>query len=238
MTREVSDERLGALIDGELTAADAAALLEQLCTDAALRERVSQLQLGKALVRQAYAGVAPPCQPAPVRSGLPPWRAIAAGFVAVGFGASLGWTAREQAATVADPSVQLAEQAVSAPRSPIERVVLHLSSASPAHALAVLERAEGILETARSSSRTVSVAIVASGGGLDLLREGVSAHAGRIAALRARYPGLALVACGQTAQRLRDGGAEVRLLPGAVTATSALDEIVLRMQQGWAYVRI
>jgi intracellular sulfur oxidation DsrE/DsrF family protein len=52
------------------------------------------------------------------------------------------------------------------------------------------------------------------------------------------YPELALVACGQTVQKLREAGADARLLPGTVTATSALDQIVLRMQQGWAYVRI
>ena len=39
-------------------------------------------------------------------------------------------------------------------------------------------------------------------------------------------------------QRLRESGLEVQLLPGTTTATSALDQIVLRMQQGWAYVRI
>jgi intracellular sulfur oxidation DsrE/DsrF family protein len=84
----------------------------------------------------------------------------------------------------------------------------------------------------------VSVEIVANSGGLDLLREGVSAHAGRIAGLRAAYPGLSLVACGQTARRLRESGTAVHLLPGTIMASSALDQIVLRMQQGWAYVRI
>jgi hypothetical protein len=46
------------------------------------------------------------------------------------------------------------------------------------------------------------------------------------------------VASGQTAQRLRESGAAVHVLPGKVTASSALDQIVLRMQQGWADARI
>jgi intracellular sulfur oxidation DsrE/DsrF family protein len=41
-----------------------------------------------------------------------------------------------------------------------------------------------------------------------------------------------------TVQKLRDTGADVRLLPGTKVATSALDQIVQRMQQGWAYVRL
>jgi intracellular sulfur oxidation DsrE/DsrF family protein len=165
-------------------------------------------------------------------------RAAAAAFATLACGVLLGWAAREQIGGPADVLQQLAEQAAQAPHGETTRVILHLSSGAPRDGLAVLERAEGILETARGAGRPVAVEIVANSGGLDLLREGVSAHAGRIASLRAAYPGLSLVACGQTAQRLREAGAEVRLLPGTVTATSALDQIVLRMQQGWAYVRI
>jgi intracellular sulfur oxidation DsrE/DsrF family protein len=56
--------------------------------------------------------------------------------------------------------------------------------------------------------------------------------------LRAEHPNLALVACGQTVERLREKGIEVRLLPGTRVASSALDQIVTRMGQGWSYVRI
>ncbi|MBK6863871.1 MAG: hypothetical protein IPG91_09955 [Ideonella sp.] len=237
MKQPPSDERLNALIDGELAPADAQALLEQLRTDAALRERLSELRLGKELVRHAYAGATPPSR------AMPPqphhgWRPAAAGFAALLCGTLLGWSARDRFLPATDAPTQLAGPAAQAPEAQAQRVVLHLGSAAPQHALTLLEHAEGILETARASGRTVSVEIVANAGGLDLLREGVSVHAGRIADLRAAYPELTLVACGQTAQRLREGGADLRLLPGTVMASSALDQIVLRMQQGWAYVRI
>jgi intracellular sulfur oxidation DsrE/DsrF family protein len=39
-------------------------------------------------------------------------------------------------------------------------------------------------------------------------------------------------------ERLREKGIEVRLLPGTRVASSALDQIVTRMGQGWSYVRI
>lgn len=238
MNREPSEERLNALIDGELTPADAEALLEQLRTDASLRERVGLLRLGKELVRHAYADVAPPRPEASTAAGRPRWRAVAAGLLAVCGGALIGWTAREHGSGPADPLILLAERATLSPHGNAERVILHLASALPQHGVAVLDRAEGILETARASGRSVAVEIVANSGGLDLLRQGVSAQAPRIAALRAAYPQLRLVACGQTAQRLREGGVDVALLPGTSVASSALDEIVLRMQQGWAYVRI
>lgn len=235
-----TDERLAMLADGELSPADAASLLEQLRADAALRERLGQLWLDKALVRHAYAGVEAPPRP-PVSAITPAarrWRPAAAALAALACGIVVGLAVHERAVAPGTDATQLAGQTAAAPHGDAGRVILHVSSGQPLVGLAVLERAEGILETARSAGRQVSVEIVANSEGLDLLREGVSAHAARIAALRAAHPGLSLVACGQTAQRLREGGTEVRLLPGTRTASSALDEIVLRMQQGWAYVRV
>lgn len=241
MSCEPSDERLNALIDGELTPADAEALLQRLRVDASLRERVSLLRLGKELVRHTYADAGVEAAPLPpaawLAAGGPCWRTAAAGLLLAG-GALIGWTARDPGTGPADPLRLLAEQSARSPHGDAERVILHIGSALPQQGQAVLDRAEGILETARASRRSVVVEIVANGGGLDLLRQGVSTQAPRIATLRAAYPQLSLVACGQTAQRLRVGGVDVRLLPGTTVASSALDEIVLRMQQGWAYVRI
>jgi len=238
MSEQPSDERLNALVDGELTPADAEELLERLRTDVALRERLGQLGLGKHLVRHAYAGQAPSRPAPPVQPHLHRWRAGVAGAVLVGCGALLGWVLRDGAVLPMEGPPQMAGTPGASPGHAVQHVVLHLSSADVLSGLAVLERAEGILDTARSSGRQVAVEIVANAGGLDLLRAGVSPHAQRIARLRADHPALVLVACGQTAQRLRESGTEVQMLPGVVTATSALDEIVLRMQLGWTYVRL
>jgi intracellular sulfur oxidation DsrE/DsrF family protein len=73
---------------------------------------------------------------------------------------------------------------------------------------------------------------------LKLLRSDLSPHAKRIERIRSEHPNFALIACGQTVERLRDSGIEVRLLPGTRVASSALDQIVSRMSQGWNYVRI
>jgi hypothetical protein len=237
-----SDELLNALVDGELGPADAEPLLARLRADAALRERVGQLQLQKSLVRHAYAGLAPAAGVLPrVARQRRPAAALA---LALTGAALLGWAAHgwqiggRGGGDDSDALSRLAAQAAHAPQGHVDHIVLHLSSGAAQDETAALDRAEGILGAARAAGRTVAVEIVANSGGLDLLREGVSADAPRIARLRGSYPGLALVACGQTAQRLREGGAVVRLLPGVTLASSALDQIVLRMQQGWAYVKI
>ena len=103
---------------------------------------------------------------------------------------------------------------------------------------AALEQAEGLFIAARDSGRPISVEIVANGSGLDLLRQAASTQAPRIASMQHAYPSLRFVACGQTVQKLRERGDDVRLLPGTVVASSALDQIVQRLQQGWAYVRL
>lgn len=238
MNHAPSDERLNAWIDGELTPADAAPLLEQLRTDDSLRQRVALMRLSKDLVRHAYEGTATTRRPAAASGATINRYALAGGVLAVALGTWIGWAARDNSLVVSHaPSLAAARLAGPAQADTL-RVILHLSSSVPNDGLAVLERAEGILEAAGTDGREVTVEIVANSGGLDLLRQDVSAHAPRIAQLRADYPQLSLVACGQTAQRLRETGVTVQLLPGTTVASSALDEIVLRMQQGWAYIKI
>lgn len=235
MSVDASDEHLGALVDGELTPSEAEPWLERMRHDPALRERVAQLRLTKELVRHVYAGIEPP-RPArgPARGG-PAWRPAAAAAI-FGFGLLAGWLARDGLAVSGGPAAVVSE----APAVHVDsgHVVVHVSTGEPEAGLAALARVQGLIDAGRDSGQAVAIEIVANGAGLDLLRAATSPHAQRLEALRATHPALTLVACGQTVQRLRSGGADVRLLPGTVTATSALDQIVLRMQQGWAYVRI
>ena len=221
------DPRLHALLDGELGAAESAALLAELEHDPALREQLCALTLGRALLRQAYAGVRPPTTappPAPRRRAL---MLTGLATLAVGaVGAGSAWRLHGRPAEVIASAV------------PAGHVVLHVSAVGDGQALAALERAEGLFSAARDSGHPITVEVVANGSGLDLLRSAVSPHAQRIEALQRAHPSLRFIACGQTVQKLRERGDDVRLLPGTVVATSALDQIVLRLQQGWAYVRL
>ncbi|MBP6251846.1 MAG: hypothetical protein KA387_03760 [Rubrivivax sp.] len=121
---------------------------------------------------------------------------------------------------------------------PAGHVVLHASAVGDGQAPAALERAEGLFSAARDSGHPITVEVAANGSGLDLLRSAVSPHARRIEALQRAHPSLLFIACGQTVQKLRQRGDDVRLLPGTGVATSARDQIVLRLQQGWAYLRV
>lgn len=249
--RPPSDERLCALIDGELLPGEAGVLLAQARTDPALRQRLADLGLTKTMLRNAYADppappAARPAAPRRLRTlpnpGQMAWRAATlAGLLLAGVGAGW-WLHGHQASFMVDRSADRSAGGAAADGLPAQGrsdlVLLHLDSADPARAQGLLDRAEALLATARSAQRPMAVEILANGPGLQLLRDGFSPHAERIARLRSAYPGLSLVACGQTAQRLRETGAVVTLLPGATESSSALDTAVRRMQQGWAYLRV
>jgi intracellular sulfur oxidation DsrE/DsrF family protein len=225
MKHDISDEQLNAFVDGELDAADRERILAAVAADGELAQRACALRLVKEQVRHAYAD-----SPA-ARSrhdSARPWRLLAGVLLLIG-AAALGWMARDSLIT---------SQATEARRGETAHLLLHLADWDAGRADAALSDAEGLLRAARDSGRTIEVELVANRGGLRLLRSDLSPHVQRIERMRAEHPNFALIACGQTVERLRAGGVEVHLLPGTRIASSALDQIVSRMSQGWNYVRI
>ncbi|MBI5108954.1 MAG: hypothetical protein HZA62_09410 [Rhodocyclales bacterium] len=224
MKTEISDAELNAFVDGELDSADRERVLAAVAVDGELAQRVCALRLLKEQLRHAYAE-----PPAASRRGVAPrpWRALAMALMLAG-AAGAGWIARDQSAATE----------ILASRGDAAHVILHLAAGDAERARNALDDAEGLLRAANDAGRPIAVELVANRGGLDLLRVDLSPHAARIAALRRAHPNFELVACGQTIERLREKGIEVRLLPGTRVASSALDQIVTRMNQGWSYLRI
>jgi intracellular sulfur oxidation DsrE/DsrF family protein len=225
MTHHISDEQLNAFVDDELDGADRERLLAAIAADGELAQRACALRLVKEQLRHAYA------EPPPMASRRDlsrPWRLLATVLLLAG-AAAAGWIARDQALDTTPAVARKGEAA---------HVILHLAASDPGRADTALGDAEGLLRAARDSGRAIAVELVVNQGGLDLLRADVSPHAERIARLRAEHANLSFIACGQSVERLRERGIEVRLLPGTRVASSALDQIVARMSQGWNYVRI
>lgn len=118
-----------------------------------------------------------------------------------------------------------------------DRILVHMSSSRRETIATALDEIEEVLRAASRDGRRLRVEIVANSTGLELFRADTSPFPERLAALRATYPTVTLVACNQTIDRLRDKGVVVRLLPGVQVAPTALDQVVKRLQGGWAYVR-
>lgn len=235
---EVSYDRLNAFVDRQLDRFEEARVLEAIQRDPDLERQACELRFAKDAVRNTYHHEA--LRRGAVRSrGSRDRRWLAVAAVAlVGLGLGGGWLARDRAAAPSESMIAWLSRHPMAVRqvASTDRILLHVSSSSPERVSNLLDEAEGMLNAARAAHRPVAVEIVANGSGLDILRADVSQYAQRIEALHAHFPNLTLVACGLTMQRLRDQGVDVRLIPNTVVSTSALDQILKRIREGWTYV--
>lgn len=237
----ISDEFLNAFVDDQLDPAEKSRAFELIEQDEALKARVCELRGLKAKVHHAYLN--PPSPPRSATkswlSGAPYHQALAAGLLLV-IGSISGWFAHSWTGYASDREIMRLLQAVQ--RNDIgadpHKLMIHVGTSNPIRLATALDEAESLLAGFRSSSRPMQVEIIANGGGLDLLRADGSPYARRIGLMREKYPTLDLTACGQTLRNLRAKGVDVRLLPNTGVASSALDEIVLRLKQGWGYVKV
>jgi uncharacterized protein len=229
---------LDAFVDGELAADERAHALARLETDAEFKAQTCELRTLKERVRNAYTE--PPAQP--VRARRPPRasvsRALAAGILLVA-GIATGWMARDfaPAAPSFDRLAGLPDgyRAVALSQTIDQnKIILHLDSGDAGRLNTVLDLADRLL--ARQPAARIE--IVVNSYGLDLLRADVTPLAARIEDMGRRHANLSFVACGQTVARLKRDGVKVELLPVAFTASSAINEIMTRMGQGWVYVKV
>jgi intracellular sulfur oxidation DsrE/DsrF family protein len=232
---------LDAFVDGELAADERAQALTRLEMDATFKAEACELRTLKERVKGAYAEV--PLTPeifshrSPrLRSGFS--QALAAGLLLV-LGVGSGWLAHDfsTASPKFDRLAALpdAYQAIAlSERIDRDKIILHLDSGDTGRLGNALDLADKLL----AKQPNARIELVVNSYGLDLLRADVTPLARRIEAMARRHANLSFVACGQTVARLRRDGVKVALLPVAHTASSAINEIMTRMGQGWVYVKV
>lgn len=239
--RKVSDEMLGAFVDGQVDRAEWAGIAQAVEGDAALREEVCRLRATKEMVRHAYAS--PPVAKRPRgRRGNPGWLALVASsllFALAGWFGHAEWSRPPVLDAASAYALSGDWHSLRGDWGSLEngKVLVHVSSADRAALRSAVDEVEDLLRDAASGGRRLEVAIVANGPGLDLLRADDREFSARLAALRRDFPSLGFVACGQTVNRRRAAGQPVELAPGTLVAPSALHEVVERLRAGWIYVR-
>ena len=98
-----------------------------------------------------------------------------------------------------------------------------------------LQQAKELLDAAEPG-KPRQVEVVANERGLDLLRSDVTPFSDEISALSDES--VIFYACSKAIQRLEEKGIEVRLVPEAIPGYTALDRVVIRMKDGWQYIKI
>lgn len=231
----ISEEQLNAFIDGELEAEERTCLFDEAEQSAELDQRVCKQRKLKDLVKHAYRDV-----PEPKRHlsagrfqnsviGL----SLAASVLLL-IGVMTGVFIQEYLTPSNLPGTAVAandRQAAAAS----ENYILHVTSGEQEQMRLALEKANDLLASSKPGQPR-QIEVVANERGLDLLRSDITPFADEISSLSDKQ--VLFYACSKAIQRLEDNGVEVRLVPEANSHYSALDRVVIRMKDGWQYVKI
>lgn len=215
-----SEEELNAFIDGELSAADQARVLEAISHDEALQKRVGEVQQTQSLLRHAYERPPLPSRAAP---STPSWtKHVLAATVLLFIGAVMGGMAYKLVDKEINPSVQTV-------RTP-KGVVIQVSRNDPAEWEMALINARNVRKA--YGDRAMEVEIVAYGPGLKMLRNDSPVSAGLE---EAQKEGVKLLACGNTMRATHTTRQDLNWLVEVVPA--GIVEIMQKQSEGYAYVR-
>ena len=225
-----SEEQLNAFVDGELDPEERSQIYNEAARSPDLDKRLCQHRKLKDLVKHGYENVPVPTRPkrSPLSRGGFVSRSLAAAALIIA-GLSGGWLVHDYLEHGGDGS------ATTAPVARVNNFLLHVTSAEPEQMLAALTQAQELLESA-ADDEVRQVEIIANEKGLDLLRRDVTPYAREITALQDKE--VVFYACSRTIQRLEERGVEVQLVPHTNADFTALDRVVMGMQQGWQYEKI
>jgi hypothetical protein len=125
-----------------------------------------------------------------------------------------------------------------APAAAEAHILMHLSNGDPQKIEEVLAEVGSVLEHYRRTGQRAEVEVIANSDGIRLLLASSSRYAGRVKALRDKYPNLRFSACRNTLERFAKNGFDVRLQPGIGIVESGVAEIIQRRSAGWAYLHV
>jgi intracellular sulfur oxidation DsrE/DsrF family protein len=232
---KISEEQLNAFLDGELESEERSCLFNEAERSADLDQRLCQQRKLKELVQHAYKNV-----PAPKRrlaerrtpTGMAGLAMVATLLLTIGV--TTGMFMRGYLDPTPHPGGNTATsntQSVAA----MENYILHVISGEPEEMKRALQKARELLSAAGPDNPR-QVEVVANEQGLDLLRSDVTHFSKEISALA--NENVIFYACSKAIQRLEEKGIEVQLVPEAIPGYTALDRVVIRMKDGWQYIKI
>jgi len=232
---KVSEEQLNAFLDGELESEERSCLFNEAERSAELNQRLCQQRKLKELVQHAYRDVPEPKRRLAGRRSRTGMVGLAtAASLLLVLGITAGLFMRGYLNPVLNPggsAVATTAQAV----TEIENYILHVISGEPEQMRRALQKAEQLLASAEPN-KPRQVEVVANERGLDLLRSDVTQFSSEISSLASED--VIFYACSKAIQRLEEKGIEVQLVPEAIPGYTALDRVVIRMKDGWQYIKI
>jgi len=231
----ISEEQLNAFIDGELESEEGSSLFSEAEQSAELDQRLCQQRKLKELVKHAYQDVPEPRRLlARKGSGQSMFGMAMAASVLMLLGVTTGLFL----SGFLDPAPQPQSLAATAGNKAIaasENYILHVISGEPDQMKLALQKTRELLD-ATEPGQNRQVEIVANEKGLNLLRSDITPYSDEISALSDES--VIFYACAKAIERLEEKGINVQLVPEAIPGYTALDRVVIRMKDGWQYIKI
>jgi intracellular sulfur oxidation DsrE/DsrF family protein len=231
----ISDEQLNAFADSELDTEEENRILNLSEDSPELSNRMCEQRRLKEMVRHAYREVPQPRHRFERKGqGNRLFATAAAAVILLAAGGVAGWFGSNSLNATPD-SVRVAGAPNQVVPAEPEPYLLHVTSGDPQRMQVALQRVEQLLNSA-DGNQAHRVEVIANEAGLDLLRSDVTPFGDQIRALYEQD--VLFFACTKAIERLEEQGIQVTLVPEANTHYSALDRVVLRMNEGWSYEKI
>jgi len=239
-----SDEMISAYADGELQGSEKAEFENALQVDVPLRQALDDVLILKLQLKDAYKGVEPVASPQPAVTN---YRFVAyMAFLIVAFGG--GWISSDlmhapgQVVGSASGQTSGIEQMgalVNGVAGKTGKYILHIGQRDNARFRKTLDEAEALMALYKNNPQGIELEIIANAGGLDLFREGATPYAERVKKISIMYPNIKFIACANAIERLRERGIEPDLINVVHHgSTTAIDQVVKRVNEGWTYIKI
>lgn len=233
--QDISEEQLNAFVDGELESEERSALFDEAERSVELDQRLCQQRKLKELVQHAYKEVP---EPRRLLSGRGPRTSLIGMATAASLLLLVGAISGLFMHGFVSPSPHAGEQAASTDTRAVaamQKYILHVSSGETEQMKLALQKAQELLSGSEPDNPG-QVEIVANERGLDLLRSDITPFSTEIRELANNN--VVFYACSKAIQRLEENGIEVKLVPEANAGYTALDRVVIRMKDGWQYIKI
>ena len=233
--QDISEEQLNAFVDGELEPEERGAVFDEAERSEDLDQRLCQQRKLKELVQHAYKDVP---QPRRLLSGRGPRTSFLNVAVAASLLLLVGAASGLFIHGFVNPSSHTGEQtAMTEARAvtAMQKYILHVSSGETEQMRLALQKAQELLSGSEADNPR-RVEIVANERGLDLLRSDITPFSAEISELANKS--VVFYACSKAIQRLEENGIKVKLVPEANPGYTALDRVVIRMKDGWQYIKI
>lgn len=231
-SKKITIEELHALADGELTPPQEDRILAILKHDSDAQKILDDIRHSKALLKHAF-----PLDNTQPQLSSPGWKRfvqIAAVLLLVLSGFGLGW---QGASIYGHDDAQLASgDSIQHENKNGYKTIIYIGHSDHRKFRAALDTAHQLLT--RNPGSEAEVYVVASAGGIDLMRRESSPYQEEMFHMLNNIKGLRFIACNNTIYRFRQEGKPVDLVAGTDVAPSAVEFVVKHLRNGWKYISI